>query len=92
MPLSPDTPIFVSSSSIYVPTIDLSSPSSSSIPPEYPEVLEVTFVASPLPIWARKTLESAGSEIDHPSDTRRTRSNFALMTKVLATDDPTTYS
>jgi len=45
-----------------------------------------------LPIWARKTLESAGNEINIPYDTRMTRSDFSLMTKVLATYDPTSYA
>jgi hypothetical protein len=75
-----------------MPTVDLSSLSSSNIPPECLEVPEVTFVASHLSIWAKKTLESTGSEIGNPSNTRRTRSNFPLMTKVLATHDPTTYA
>ena len=39
-----------------------------------------------------KNLESIGSEVGNPFDPRRTRSNFALMTKVLATDDPTSYA
>ena len=73
---------------------DLSSPSSSSssIPPECLKGPEVTYVPSNLPIWAWKTLESTGSDIGIPSDTRRTRYNFALVTKVLATNDPTTYA
>ena len=45
-----------------------------------------------LTVWARKTLESASSEIGILSDTHQTRSDFALMTKVLATDDPFTYA
>ena len=45
-----------------------------------------------LPIWARKTLESTGYEISIPFDTCRTRSDFSLMTKVLATYDPTSYA
>jgi hypothetical protein len=50
--LSSVTPISINSSSISMPTVDLSSPSSSSIPPECTEVPEVTYVASHLPIWA----------------------------------------
>ena len=88
--MSPITPISVSSSSS-VPVVDPSSPSSSSIPPECIEA-EETYVSSSLPVWAQKTLESAGSEVGNPSDPHRTRSNFALMTKVLATDDPTSYA
>ena len=90
MPLSPVTPISISSSSS-MPVVDPSSASSSSIPPECTEV-EETFVSSNLPIWARKTIESASSEVGNPSDPRRTRSNFSLMTKVLATDDLTSYA
>ena len=86
----PVTPISISSSSS-VPIVDSSSPSSSSIPPECTEA-EETFVSSNLPVWARKTLESASSEVGNPSDPHRTRSNFALMTKVLATNDPTSYA
>ena len=73
-----------------MPVVDPSSPSSSSIPPEFSEA-EETFVSSNLPVWAQKTLEFAGGEVDNPSDPRRTKSNFALMTKVLAIDDPTSY-
>jgi len=51
----------------------------------------VTLVPSTLLVWAQKTLESTGSEVGNPSNTR-TRSNFSLMTKVLATDDPITYA
>ena len=54
IPLSPVTPISVSSSS-YVPIVDPSSPSSSSIPPECTK-LEETYVSSNLPVWARKIL------------------------------------
>jgi hypothetical protein len=90
--LSHVTPISIRYSSIFVPTFYMISPSSSSIPHEYPEAPEVTYVSSHLLIWARKTLEFAGSEIVHPLNTRRTRSNFALVTKVLATYDPTTYA
>jgi len=32
------------------------------------------------------------SEIGIPSNTHQTRSNVSLMTKVLATDDPSTYA
>ena len=71
--------------------VDPSSPFSSSIPLESTEA-EETSVSSNLPLWARKTLESTSSEVGNPSDPRRTRSNFALMTKVLATDDPTSYT
>ena len=39
-----------------------------------------------------KTLESIGSKIAICSNTRQTRFEFALMTKVLAIDDPSTYS
>jgi hypothetical protein len=49
----------------------------------------------PLPLFLfgpRKTLESTGSEIGIPSDTHQTRSEFSLMTKFLATDDPSTYA
>lgn len=60
------------------------------IPPVTPSSF-VTYVPSTLPIWVPKTLESTSSEVRNPSDTRQTRSNFSLMTKVLATDDPTTY-
>ena len=74
-----------------MPIVDPSSPSSSSIPPECTKA-EETYVSSNLPIWARKTIESAGSEVGNPSDPHRTRSNFSLMTKVLATDDPTSYA
>jgi hypothetical protein len=88
VPLSHVTPISVSPSSSSVSTIDLSSPSSSNIPPECPEV---TSVSSHIPVWARKTLESGGSEINNTYDTHGTRSIFAIMTKLLATDDPTTY-
>ena len=52
----------------------------------------MTLVPSNLPVWAQKTLEPIGSDIRIPFNTRRTRSNFTLMTKVLATDDPTTYA
>ena len=72
-------------------TVDRISPSSSSIPHECFEVHEVTFVASHIPVCARKILEYVGSEIGNPSNTRRTNSNFSLMTKVFATDDPTIY-
>ena len=90
IPLSHVTPISVSSSN-YVPIVDPSSPSSSSIPPKCTEA-EETFVSSNLLVWARKTLESVGSQVDNPSDTRRTRSNFYLTTKVLDTDGPTSYA
>ena len=52
VPLSPVTPISIISSSNFVPTIDLSSPSSSSIPFESLEVPEVTSFASHLLVWA----------------------------------------
>ena len=88
--MSPVTPISVSSSSS-VPVVDPSSPSSSSIPPECTEA-EETSVSSNLPVWARKTLESAGSEVGNPSNSHRTIYNFSLMTKFLATNDPTSYA
>ena len=79
-----------SSSSVTNPV--MSSPSSSSIPPDICEDNSVVPSTQILPTWARKTLESAGNEISLPSDTRRTRSDFSLMTKVLATDDPISYA
>ena len=78
-----------SSSSVTNPV--LSSPSSSSTPPDICEDNSVVPSTQTLPKWARKTLESAGNEIGLPSDTHRTRSDFALMTKVLATYDPIYY-
>ena len=69
----------------------LSSPTSSSNPPDSFEDTSVVPSTQPLPIWARKTLESAGFEIGIPSNTHRSRSDFNLMTKVLAMDDPTSY-
>lgn len=90
--LSLVTPIYVRYYSICVPIVDLSSPSSSSIPPKCLEVPKITSFASHLLVWARKTIESTGSEIGNPSNTCRTRYNFALMTKVLDIDDPTTYA
>ena len=91
IPLSLVTPISVAPSCFVT---DLSSPSSSSssIPPECLEDPKVTAVLCNLFVWAQKTLESAGSDIRIPSDTRRTRYNFSLMNKVLATYDPTTYA
>ena len=74
-----------------MPVVDHSSPSYSSIPTECTEA-EETSVSSNIFAWALKTLESVGSEVDNPSDLHRTRSNFSLMTKVLATDDPTSYA
>ena len=68
------------------------SPSYSSTPPNSFEDNSVVPSTQILPKWARKTLESVGNEIGIPSDTRRTRSDFALMTKVLAIDDPTSYA
>ena len=69
----------------------LSSPSFSSTPPDRFEDNSVVPSTPILPTWARKTLESVGNEIGIPSDSRRTRSEFSLMTKVLAIDDPTSY-
>eukprot|EP00253_Pinus_taeda_P001586 PITA_01586 len=92
LPIQPVTPILVTPSSSSIPLIELDSFSPSSIPPKTHEAHEVIPVPSTLPIWARKTLESVGSEVGNPSGTHRTRSDFALMTKVLATDDPTTYA
>ena len=69
----------------------LSSPTSSSDPHDSCEDNSVVPFTQPLPVWARKTLESTGSQISIPFGTHRTRSEFALMTKVLATDDPTSY-
>ena len=90
IPLSHVTPILIYFSSS-VPVVDPSSPSSSSIPLECTEA-EVTSVSFNLPIWACKTLEFAGSEVGNLSNPHRNRSNFALMTKVLAIDDPTSYA
>ena len=84
------TPISVSSSSS-VHVGYPSSPSSSSIPPECTKA-EETSVSSNLLVWAQKTLESEGTEVGNPSDPRRTRSNFSLMNKFLATVDPTSYA
>ena len=42
-------------------------------------------------VWANKTLESAASEIGTPFDTWGIRYEFALVTKVLATNDPSKY-
>jgi len=79
-----------SSSSVTNPVI--SSPSSSSTPPDLFEDNSVVPSTQILPTWAMKTLESTSNEISIPSDTRRTRSDFALMTKFLAIDDPTSYA
>ena len=65
---------------------------SSSIPPEYLEDPEVTVVPSKIIVWARKTLETVGNDIEIPFDTRITITNFSLMTKVLSIDDPPTYA
>ena len=43
-----------------------------------------------LRIWTWKNLESTGFKIGLPSDTRRNISDFAIMTKLLATNDPST--
>ena len=69
----------------------ISSPTSSSDPPEYFEDNSVVLSTQPLHVWAWKTLESASSKIDIPSDTHMIRSKFSLMTKVLATDDLISY-
>jgi hypothetical protein len=85
--------VFVTPSSSTVQDLDHVSPTSSSDPPEFPEDTRVVPTTTPpLLVWAQKTLESAGSEIGIPSNTRRTRSDFSLMEKVLATDDPSTYA
>jgi len=39
-----------------------------------------------------KILESIGSGVGNPCDTCGTRTNLALMTKILAADDPTSYA
>ena len=102
MPPSTITPVTVtpitfttisnSPSSSSVTDSILSSPTSSSNPPNFFEDNSVVPSTLILPTWARKTLESTGSEIGIPSDTRRTRSDFALMTKVLATYDHISYA
>ena len=90
-PISPITPISITPSS-FVPIIDHSSFSSSSITHESNGSPKVNFVASHLLVWVKKMIESVGIEVGNPSYTFRTRYNFALMTKVLATYDPTSYA
>ena len=89
--ISPITPISITPSS-FVPIIDHSSFSSSSITHESNGSPKVNFVASHVLVWVKKTIESIGIEVSNPSYTCRTRSNFALMTKVMAIDDPTSYA
>ena len=67
-------------------------PYSSGDPLELFEYTIVVPTTTLLPVWAQKTLESAGSKIGIQSDTRRIRSEFSLMTKVLVTNDPSTYA
>jgi len=91
------TPIIVTTisntpSSSYVTDHVLSSPTSSSNPLDSFEDTIVVPSTQPLHVWARKTLESTGSEIDITSDTRRTRYDFSLMTKVLSINDHTSYA
>jgi len=90
------TPITVTTisntpSSSFVTYHVLSSPTSSSNPHDSFEDTSVVPSTQILPVWARKTLESVGNEIGITYDTHRTRSEFALMTKVLATYDLTSY-
>lgn len=75
-----------------MPILGPSSPTYSCDPPECFENNRVVPATTLLPIWAQKTLESIGSEISIPYDIRRTRYKFALMTKFLATNDPSTYA
>lgn len=100
-PPSPVTPVTVTP--IIVTTISntpsscvtdpvLSSPTSSSDPPDSFEDNSVVQSTQPLLVLAQKTLESVGSEIDFPFDTRRTIFDFSLMTKVLVTYDPIFYA
>jgi hypothetical protein len=69
-PSSLVTPILFIPFSISVPNIDPISPTSSSDPPKCSKDNRVVPSTTPLPIWARKTLEFAGSEIGIPSNTR----------------------
>lgn len=92
LPIPPISPIPVTTSSIFEPLVDLDSSSPSSIPLETHEAPEVTHFPYTLPLWSQKTLEYVGSEVRNPSHTHRNISKIALMTKVLATYDPTTYA
>ena len=81
-------PIYVTSSSTFVHDIDPSSFSYSSYPPLCFKYTSVVPTTTPLRVWAQKILESVGSKVGIPSHTQWNRVEFSLMTKVLATNDP----
>ena len=74
-----------------MPTFDPSSPYSSREAPECSKDTSVVPTITPLLVWAQKTLEFAGFEIDILFGSHQNRSEFALMTEVLTIDNPFTY-